>query len=237
MNRTVLRLTAQAMLGGRRILLVSAMAVVLIGLALLVRILGDISEPDIAAFLQVVSLATLMPLFGLIVGTGTIGPEIDDGSIIHLLSKPVPRPVIVHSKLAVAVMATVAFAVVPTALAALIMGASGSLALALAVGSLAAGAVYCVMFMLLAILTRHAVIIGLGYALIWESLVGSLVPGARNLSVQQWALAVTDALATPGLITAHVGLVLAVTLIIGGFVAATWYAGSRLRVLTLATDD
>jgi ABC-2 type transport system permease protein len=50
-------------------------------------------------------------------------------------------------------------------------------------------------------------------------------------------LAVTDALASPGLITANVGLVLAVTLIIGGFVAATWYAGSRLRVLTLATDD
>jgi ABC-2 type transport system permease protein len=93
------------------------------------------------------------------------------------------------------------------------------------------------MFMLLAILTRHAVIIGLGYALVWESLVGSLVPGARNLSVQQWALAVTDALASPGLITANVGLVLAVTLIIGGFVAATWYAGLRLRVLTLATDD
>ena len=237
MNRTVLRLTAQALLGGRRMVLVAAMAVILIGMALLVRLIGDMNEPDIVAFLRVVSLTTLMPLFGLIVGTGTIGPEIDDASIIHLMSKPLPRPVIIRSKLVVALAATVVFAVVPTALAALIMGAGWSLALALAVGSLAAGAVYCVMFMLLAILTRHAVIIGLGYALIWESLVGSLVPGARNFSVQQWALAVTEALAKPGLITAHVGLVLAVTLIVAGFMAATWYAGSRLRVLTLATDD
>lgn len=237
MNRTVLRLTAQAMLGGRRMVLVASMAVILIGMALLVRLIGDMNEPDIAAFLRVVSLTTLMPLFGLIVGTGTIGPEIDDGSIIHLMSKPLPRPVIIRSKLVVALSTTVVFAVLPTALAALIMGAGWSLALALAIGSLAAGAVYCVMFMLLAILTRHAVIIGLGYALIWESLVGSLVPGARNLSVQQWALAVTEALAKPGLITAHVGLVLAVTLIVAGFIAATWYAGSRLRVLTLATDD
>lgn len=237
MNRTVLRLTAQAMLGGRRMVLVASMAVILIGMALLVRLIGDMNEPDIAAFLRVVSLTTLMPLFGLIVGTGTIGPEIDDGSIIHLMSKPLPRPVIIRSKLVVALSTTVVFAVLPTALAALIMGAGWSLALALAIGSLAAGAVYCVMFMLLAILTRHAVIIGLGYALIWESLVGSLVPGARNLSVQQWALAVTEALAKPGLITAHVGLVLAVTLIVAGFIAATWYAGSRLRVLTVATDD
>lgn len=237
MNRTVIRLTAQAMLGGRRVLLVSAIAVVLLVLGVLVRLIGGISEPEIAQVIQAISLGTLMPLFGLIVGTGTIGPEIDDGSIIHLLSKPVPRSVIVQSKLLVAVLATVVFAVVPTALAALIMGASSSLAWALGVGSLAAGAVYCVLFMLLATLTRHAVIIGLAYALIWESLVGSLVPGARNLSVQQWASSISDAIASPGLISSNVGLVLAVTLIVGGFVAATWYAGVRLRVLTLATDD
>jgi ABC-2 type transport system permease protein len=236
-NRTVIRLTVQAMLGGRRVLLVSAIAVILLALGGLVRLIGGISDPEIAQFLQVVSLATLMPLFGLIVGTGTIGPEIDDGSIIHLLAKPVSRAVIVQSKLVVAVAATVAFAVLPTVLAALIMGASASLALALGVGSLAAGAVYCVLFMLLAILTRHAVIVGLAYALIWESLVGSLVPGARNLSVQQWALSISDAIAAPGLMSSHIGLMLALTLLVGGFAAATWYAGMRLRVLTLATDD
>jgi ABC-2 type transport system permease protein len=236
-NRTVVRLTAQAMLGGRRVLLVSAVAVVLLALGILVRLIGGISEPEIAQFIQVVSLATLMPLFGLIVGTGTIGPEIDDGSIIQLLSKPVSRTVIVQSKLVVAVAATVAFAVVPTVLAALIMGAGASLTLALGIGSLAAGAVYCVLFMLLAILTRHAVIIGLAYALIWESLVGSLVPGARNLSVQQWALSISDAIASPGLISSHVGFGLAVTFMAGGFAAATWYAGTRLRILTLATED
>lgn len=237
MNKTVIRLTAQAMLGGRRVLLVSAIAVILLALGVLVRVIGGISDPEIAQLLQVVSLATLMPLFGLIVGTGTIGPEIDDGSIIHLLAKPVSRAVIVQSKLVVAVAATAAFAVLPTVLAALIMGASASLALALGVGSLAAGAVYCVLFMLLAILTRHAVIVGLAYALIWESLVGSLVPGARNLSVQQWALSISDALAAPGLMPSHVGLMLALTLLVGGFAAATWCAGMRLRVLTLATDD
>ena len=46
--------------------------------------------------------------------------------------------------------------------------------------------------MLLAIVTRNAVVIGLIYVLIWESLVGNFVPGAQVLSIQQWGLAITE---------------------------------------------
>lgn len=237
MNRTVIRITAQGMLGGRRGILVVALGVLVLALAVLMRSLTALSDPDLADFLGALSLTMLMPLFGLIVGTGAIGPEIDDGSVIHLLSKPVSRATIVQSKLVVALGATIVFAVLPTSAAALIMGGSAEFALAIGVGAFAAGAVYCVLFMLLAILTRHAVIIGLAYALIWESLVSNLVPGAREISIRQWALSVTDAMAPADVFTSHVGLVLAVTLIVGGFVLGTWYAGNRLRVLTLAGEE
>lgn len=142
-----------------------------------------------------------------------------------------------QSKLLVAIGAVVALAVVPTMLAAVVLGAGPRTVLAFGAGALAAGAVYSVLFLLLTIVTRHAVIIGLVYALIWESLVGSFVPGARNLSVQQWALSVTESIAPSGLVSADVGLGLAYALIVGGFVAATWYAGSRLNALTLASED
>jgi ABC-2 type transport system permease protein len=237
MNRTVIRITAQGMLGGRRGILVVALGVLVLAVAVLMRSLTALSDRELAEFLGTLSLTMLMPLFGLIVGTGAIGPEIDDGSIIHLLSKPVSRATIVQSKLLVALGATIVFAVLPTFAAALIMGGSAGFAVAIGVGAFAAGAVYCVLFMLLAILTRHAVIIGLAYALIWESLVGTLVPGAREISIRQWALSVTDAMATPGVFTSHVSLVLAVTFIVGGFALGTWYAGSRLRVLTLAGEE
>ncbi|CAM3764335.1 ABC transporter permease subunit [Isoptericola cucumis] len=237
MNRTIVRLTARGMLGGRRVWLLAALALLLVGIAVLARVLVPVSDADAAALLQGVSFATFLPLFGLIVGTGAIAPEIDDGSIVHLLSKPVSRHTIVQSKLAVAVGATVVFAVLPTMLAAVVLGAGPSTVLAFGAGALAAGAVYSVAFLLLSILTRHAVIIGLLYALMWESLVGSFVPGARNLSVQQWALSVTGSIAPPGLVTANVALGLACALIVGVLVAATWYAGSRLRVLTLAAEE
>lgn len=237
MNRTVIRITAHGMLGGRRGILVVALGALVLVVAVLMRSLTVLNDQELAEFLGAISLSMLMPLFGLIVGTGVINPEIDDGSIAHLLSKPVSRATIVHSKLVVALGATIVFAVLPTSAAALIMGGSADFTLAIGVGAFAAGAVYCVLFMLLAILTRHAVIIGLAYALIWESLVGSLVPGAREVSIRQWALSVTDAMAEPGVFTSHVSLVLAVTLIVGGFVLGTWYAGNRLRVLTLAGEE
>lgn len=237
MNRTVIRITAQGMLGGRRGILVVALGVLVLAIAVLMRSLNTLGDRDLAEFLGGLSLTMLMPLFGLIVGTGAIGPEIDDGSVVHLLSKPVSRATIVQSKLVVALGATVVCAVLPTAGAALIMGGSAGLALALGVGAFVAGAVYCVLFMLLAILTRHAVIIGLAYALIWESLVSNLVPGAREISIRQWALSVTDAVAEPGLFTSHVNLALAVFLLVCGFALGTWYAGNRLRVLTLAGEE
>ncbi|MGW8565187.1 ABC transporter permease [Isoptericola sp. NPDC055881] len=237
MNGTVVRLTARGMLGGRRVWLLAALALLMVGIAVLARVLVPVTEAQAATLLQGVTFGTFLPLFGLVVGTGAIAPEIDDGSIVHLLAKPVSRHTIVQSKLAVALGAVLAFAVVPTVVATFVLGLGPRAALAFGLGALAAGAVYAVLFLLLSVLTRHAVIIGLVYALLWESLVGSFVPGARNLSVQQWALSLTGSIAPPGLVASDVGTGLALALVVGGFAAATWYAGHRLRLLTLASAE
>jgi ABC-2 type transport system permease protein len=231
-------MTARAMLGGRRIYLLSALSLLLLVLAVLLRLFADLAPNDAAQFLHGVSLSTLLPLFGLIVGTGAIGPEIDDGSIVYTLAKPISRAEIVRSKLLVAVLAAVTFAAAPTFLAGAIMtGTSSNIALGFGVGALAAGMAYSALFLLLAIATRHAVIVGLVYALVWESLVGSFVPGARTLSIQQWALSVTESITDPGVVSSDVRLGVALVLLAVAFGGATWYAGERLRGLTLAGED
>ncbi len=48
-------------------------------------------------------LAVVLPVIALIVGTGVLGSEIDDGTLAHILAKPLPRREIVISKLVVAV--------------------------------------------------------------------------------------------------------------------------------------
>jgi ABC-2 type transport system permease protein len=72
---------------------------------------------------------------------------------------------------------------------------------------------------------------------VWEGVVGNVVPGARTLSVQQWALAVAERIADGGLVSSEVGLPAGVVLLAAVTVAATWYAGRRLRSLKLAGDE
>ena len=134
----------------------------------------------------------LLPLLGLIAGTGVIGPEIDDGSIVYLLAKPLNRPVIVVTKLAVAIGVITLFGALPMFIAGMVLVGEVGFALSYAIGALAAGMAYCALFLLLAVVTRNAVVIGLLYALIWESLIGQFVPGAQALSIQQWGLALTE---------------------------------------------
>jgi ABC-2 type transport system permease protein len=242
LNGTVARLTAHSLLGRRRALLLLALPAVLLVLAVLVRLLARQDDQVTAHLLGGFALGTLVPLLGLIAGTGAIGPEIDDGSIVYLLSKPLSRHSIVATKASVAVAVITVFAALPVTLAGLILsGRSANLAFGYGLGTLVAGLGYGTLFLLLAVISRNAVVIGLLYALIWESLVGTFVPGAQTLSVQQWALSITEKVVgeqARGLdVTAAVDLGTAVPLLLVLVIGSTWYAGHRLRTIRLTSDE
>ena len=243
MNATVARLTARSLLGRRRALLLLALPAILLVLAVFSRALAGRQDTTTVGMLGGFALGTVIPLLGLIAGTGSIGPEIDDGSIVYLLSKPLSRSSIVTTKAAVAVAVVTAFGAVPTLLAGLVLsGTSDRLAVSFGLAALVAGTAYVALFLLLAVLTRQAVVVGLLYALVWESLVGSFVPGAQALSVQQWALAIAQWLLGTGTasrldVDAAVGVGTGCVLLAVVMVASTWYAGRRLRSLRLTSDD
>ena len=110
MNATVASLTRRSLLGRKRTLVLLLLPLALLALCALARVLAGLDAelereldgalaPDL---LGAFGIAILMPLLGLIAGTGSIGPEIDDGSIVYLLAKPLNRYSIVVTKLAVA---------------------------------------------------------------------------------------------------------------------------------------
>ena len=236
MNATVAQLTARSLLGRRRTIVLMLLPLALLALSVLVRVLAGVDEDTAAGLLGAFGIAIMMPLLGLIAGTGSIGPEIDEGSIVYLLAKPLNRYSIVVTKLAVAVGVIVTFGVVPIAIAGLIMTSSpAGVTAAYTVGALAAGLAYASVFLCLAVITKNAVVVGLIYALIWESLIGGIVPGAQALSVQQWSLAVAEQVdfgAASSAVDFGTGLVLLLVVTIG----ATAYAGRRLQTLRLNDD-
>ena len=183
---TVARLTYRALLGRRRALILGAPPLLLIAISLAVRALAGADDQTAADILGGLALATMVPIIGVIAGTGAIGPEIDDGSVVYLLSKPIKRPTIIYTKLIVAIAVTMVFSALPTFIAGFVLNGNGQqVAVAYTVAALVASIAYAALFLLLGTVSRHAVVFGLVYALVWEALFGSLVPGARTLSVQQ----------------------------------------------------
>jgi ABC-2 type transport system permease protein len=235
MNRTVFRLSAQAILGRRRGLVLALIPAALLLLALLVRALTDADLGVEAAVGLGLSLA--LPLVALLASTAVLGPEIDDGSIVYLLSKPVSRHVIARSKFAAAWVATMVLGALPIGVVALVVDPSEPRrAIAFGVGAAVAGTVYAAMFIALAALTRHAVVIGLLFTLLWEGLLGSVFLGVRWLSVAAWGREVAGEL-SPLVDAVDIGTVYAVVAATVVTLASLWFTGDRLRSFTLRGDE
>jgi ABC-2 type transport system permease protein len=237
MNLVIMRLTLRGLLGGKRAVLLLLLPVLLLLVAGLTR-WGSGGSPDATSNLAAsFAMGTLLPLMCLLIGTGVIGPEIEDGSIVYLLSKPLPRRTIAISKLAVATATSLVFGTISTIAAILIAGDRGwwltnAYATAVALAAIA----YTAIFFMLAILTRSAVIVGLIYALLWEGVLGGYVPGIRVLSVRQWALASAEHIldGQPDLaVNSEVGLTAAVIMLALTTVIAAVIGVRKLKTLPM----
>jgi ABC-2 type transport system permease protein len=237
LHPTVVRLGAKSIFGRWRGVLLFVLPVILLGLAVLVRSLAGQDEEPTRHVLYGLGLVVVVPLVALLATSGLLAAEIDDGSISYLLAKPVSRYTIVASKLLVALVCIVAFGAVPMLVAGFILLPSvPSVAVGFAVGALLGGSAYCAVFAWLSVLTRHAVVFGLVYLLIWEGLLGGLLDGIRWLSVTRWSAEVVDRIASLQLVD---NLPLAYALIALGvvMVGGVWLTGRELQAFNLTGDE
>lgn len=224
---TIASLTARALLSRRRLLLLAAPAGLIVLVAALYR-LADPAADEVPAFtgrlLADFGVGVLLPIVAVIVGTAAIGSEIEDGTIVYLLAKPIRRLTIVAVKLAVA-WAACAVIVTPGIAIAGVVAAGGAtdLAAAYVAAALVGALEYTAVFVALSLLTARALVVGLAYVVIWEGVVAGLFAGTRPLSIRQHALAVADALGGPGAVEATLGAsgpVLAAIVVVLAFVVA-----------------
>ncbi|MGI8646362.1 MAG: ABC transporter permease [Nocardioides sp.] len=235
MNLTIARLSLQALLGRRRGLVLVLIPGLLVGLAVLVRALTDPGVGyDIVGNL---GFTLALPIVALLAAGAVLGPEVDDGSIVYLLAKPVSRHVVALSKYAVAWVATMGLGALPLLVSGLVLDTSEpDQAFGWFVAGVVAGTTYTALFLALASVTRHAVVAGLLFVLLWEGLLGNLFTGIRWVAIGAWGretgAAVSDLLESPG--TGLTYAVIAAVLVTG---ASVWFAGDRLRSFTLRGDE
>ena len=223
----VVAITLRSLLDQRRFWLMVLLAAVPVLLTLIGTMLGesDLSEEVLDSLV----VQTVLPLIALIFGTGALGSELEDGTIVYLLAKPGHRARIVMAKGLVAAGVTAALVVPATLLTGVILASSDAdvvettiaYAIAVAVG----GSAYALGFMALSSITSRALSIGLGYVLLWEGILAGLLPGTQTFSVRQATLGLADMLGAQGIedpLPATTSVVVLSAIIVGSLVLATW---------------
>jgi ABC-2 type transport system permease protein len=235
MMSTVAYITARGLFGRRRALLLLPLPLLLIGLALICRAY-DVDPAEWGGPVLIgLGLAVVLPVTTLIVGTGVLGSEVDDGTIVHILAKPLPRRDIVLAKLGVAIAVSAVTAAVPLFVAGY-LASSARLGFALAVGAVVGACAYSAFFLLLSLLTRRPVLLGLVYILIWEGLLAQFVSGTRVLSIEQYVLTISDRVGPTDLLTGAVSLPVAIIMSVIVTVGCTVAAVDRLRSFSMAGE-
>ncbi|WP_305789745.1 ABC transporter permease subunit [Symbioplanes lichenis] len=233
---TVAWITARGLFGRRRVLLLLPLPILLIVLAVICDAAGVDAREWGAPVIVGLGLAVLLPVVALIVGTGVLGSEVDDGTIVHILTKPLPRRDIILAKLGVAVVASAVTAAVPLFVAG-VLADSVRFGLALAVAAALGAVAYSALFLLLSLLTRRPVLLGLVYILVWEGLLGRFVSGTRVLSIEQYVITVGDRLSpATDILDPKVGLPVALVMAAIFAVGGTLFAVNRLRSFSMAGE-
>jgi ABC-2 type transport system permease protein len=222
----LIEVTLRGLLGRRRTILLALLAGLPVLIALLVRLSGG--QPNADRVLDTLVVRLVMPLTALIVGTGAIGSEIEDGTAVYLMVKPIARWRIALAKILVAAGLTTALVVPSVVLTGLLLG-SGSDAMttvvAFGVACLIGGGAYATAFVALSVFTSRAFLVGLAYVLIWEGVLAGLLEGTRFLSIRQATLGLAEALGVDVVrapLTATVSVIVVVVVLAAGFALASW---------------
>ena len=231
--------TLRALLGRRRTLLMLLVAGAPILLGLIVRADGERPRALVGA-LEGLIVTSVLPLVALVFGTAALGSELDDGTAVHVLTKPIPRWSIVVPKLLVAAGLTAVMIVPSTILSGILIGGTGSreLAITFAFGlaTLIGSFVYVAIFVALSAATSRGLVIGLVYSLVWEGILAGALPGTQLFSVREYLRGIVAAIGPKDTLVSVVGaqgFVLAAV----AFSLVTAYACMRLARYEIRAAD
>jgi ABC-2 type transport system permease protein len=242
-NTTVAWLTFRQLFVRRRVVAAAFVSLVPMLIAAIFRATQTGGAPENARFLvevyRNIVIATLLPLVAVVLGTAVFGGEIDDGTVVYLLVKPLARWRVVVTKYVVAVLSTSAIMVPAVLLPWLVLGAAGvgaDIPLAFAGGVGVGVALYCALFVALGIAAKRAAVLGLLYIVLVELVMAPQVAGMKSLSVREFAATIVGRLAAgqPGIVAGTVSFATVWTM--GGIMLAgsLAFAIHRLRTYEMA---
>jgi ABC-2 type transport system permease protein len=128
-------------------------------------------------------LSILVPVVSLVFATAALGDLAEDGTLVYLWLRPIPRWQLAFAAFAASVTVVIPVAVLPLIIGAAASGGGARLVAGAALGSLLATIAYSAVFCGLGLRVRRALAWGLVYLLIWEQAVARVSHGAARGSL------------------------------------------------------
>jgi ABC-2 type transport system permease protein len=233
----IVGVTLRALVDRRRTWLMLLVASLPILLTIVIRVAGG--RPGAPQILDTLMIRTVMPLVALVFGTAALGSELEDGTAVYLITKPVARWRIVLAKGVVAAGLTMLVVVPVTVAAVFLRGSPAAESVAIGYGiAVALGATaYAVVFLALSVFTSRALVLGLVYVLVWEGILAGLLEGVRFLSIRQATLGVAASVSgvDPG--QDPMDLTMSLVLLLGAIGGALLLASWRLTRYQVRSAD
>jgi ABC-2 type transport system permease protein len=200
MNSTIMWLTCRQLFARRRIWFALAFALLPLAFTLLFRVVADDGDASRVGFyhamVREIIVGTLLPLAAVTFGTTAFGGEVDDGTLIYLLVKPIARWQIVISKYIVSTLSTFAV-IVPAVVLPWFVVRNADLPFkavtAFLIGAALASAIYSAFFLGLGLTTKRALVFGLIYVIGFEGVLSRSLGGLRVFSIREFANTVAQA--------------------------------------------
>jgi len=194
---TITQLTMRQFLRSKSVLVVAAICVIPMFFAIIMRLAE--SNPrvwELRDFLATpiflgLFASTLLPLAALVLSTAALGDEIEDRTLPYLTLKPMSRLRIVLEKYTGTMLITVPVAWIAL-LTVWLVGSWGYLddtrdmVVPMLAASLAGIAGFGALFMLISLYAQRALLIGIFYVFVWESLLSQFLTGIRTISIRHY---------------------------------------------------
>jgi ABC-2 type transport system permease protein len=136
---------------------------------------------------------------------------------------------------------TAALVLPPMIVTGLLLGGMGSASVGVALGFTVAGLAGCIAyavgFAALGLVTSRALIVGLGYTLIWEGVLAGILEGTRFLSIRQATLGIAAGLTGSEVGVEPLTLTASILIIVGVAVIGLTVAWAKLRSFQVRAAD
>ena len=148
---------------------------------------AEVALEELEAGVFVVSLigfTLLVPIVALVFAGASLGDTREDGTLVYLWLRPMPRSGVVTGAWLAAITVSLPLTLIPMTATAVLLDAGSDLVAAAVIATIVGILAYSAIFVLLGLVVKNPIVWGLGYILIWEGLVASFGSAAAKVAVR-----------------------------------------------------